>query len=247
MSGCTVPARAPRPRPARTCKSPPSCPPKPDVPTAHLRRGQIDRGDRIRRARLSRPNRDRERHCRAKITRCTPVKSSCLPPSRLPVASPAPRRATAAPFKHSEAFSFQVATDDQAETGPLTGTRSSATTGRRASAAGARTGGAFAGRSRRALTRPMADKDLARAQARVHRDDDDKENRHRGHREGAAGAAKSAPTPARACALAGVRPSAPPARARCGMAVARRRTPVASKIALATAAISGLWLVSPAP
>ena len=51
-------------------------------------------------------------------------------------------------FRHCEAFSFQVATADQAETDP-TGTPSSATAARRASAAGARTGGASPGRSRR--------------------------------------------------------------------------------------------------
>jgi predicted 3-demethylubiquinone-9 3-methyltransferase (glyoxalase superfamily) len=52
-------------------------------------------------------------------------------------------------FKQTEAFSFQVATDDQAET-DRSGTRSSATAARRASAAGARTSGACRGRSRRA-------------------------------------------------------------------------------------------------
>ena len=51
-------------------------------------------------------------------------------------------------FRHCEAFSFQVATADQAET-DATGTPSSATAARRASAAGARTGGASPGRSRR--------------------------------------------------------------------------------------------------
>jgi predicted 3-demethylubiquinone-9 3-methyltransferase (glyoxalase superfamily) len=52
-------------------------------------------------------------------------------------------------FKQSEAFSFQVATDDQAETDrywdAIVGDG-----GRRACAAGARTGGACRGRSRRA-------------------------------------------------------------------------------------------------
>ncbi len=49
-------------------------------------------------------------------------------------------------FKHNEAFSFQIATDDQAET---TGTPSWAMAARRARAAGARTSGACRGRSRR--------------------------------------------------------------------------------------------------
>jgi 2-polyprenyl-6-hydroxyphenyl methylase/3-demethylubiquinone-9 3-methyltransferase len=51
-------------------------------------------------------------------------------------------------FKHNEAFSFQVATDDQAE--PIvTGTQSSATAAKRVRAAGARTNGDSPGRSRR--------------------------------------------------------------------------------------------------
>ena len=52
-------------------------------------------------------------------------------------------------FKHTEAFSFQIATDDQAETdrywNAIVGNG-----GQEASAAGARTGGASPGRSRRA-------------------------------------------------------------------------------------------------
>jgi predicted 3-demethylubiquinone-9 3-methyltransferase (glyoxalase superfamily) len=52
-------------------------------------------------------------------------------------------------FKHDEAFSFQIATDDQAETDRC-GTRSSETAVRKARAAGARTSGACRGRSRRA-------------------------------------------------------------------------------------------------
>ena len=52
-------------------------------------------------------------------------------------------------FKHNEAFSFQIATDDQPETDP-TGTPSSAMAARKARAAGARTNGASPGRSRRA-------------------------------------------------------------------------------------------------
>ena len=52
-------------------------------------------------------------------------------------------------FKHSEAFSFQIATDDQAETdrywNAIVGNG-----GARAPAAGARTNGAFRGRSPRA-------------------------------------------------------------------------------------------------
>ena len=54
-------------------------------------------------------------------------------------------------FKHNEAFSFQVATADQAETGRYIGTRSSATAAKRVSAAGARTNGDCPGRSRRSL------------------------------------------------------------------------------------------------
>lgn len=52
-------------------------------------------------------------------------------------------------FKHSEAFSFQIATDDQAETDPGSGTRSSAMAARKAPAAGAATSGACPGRSPR--------------------------------------------------------------------------------------------------
>ena len=51
-------------------------------------------------------------------------------------------------FKHSEAFSFQVATADQAER-IATGMRSSATAARRACADGARTNGDYPGRSLR--------------------------------------------------------------------------------------------------
>src|SRR5690554_3558849 len=51
-------------------------------------------------------------------------------------------------FTPNEAFSFQIATEDQEE--PIAcGTPSSATGGRRAPVAGARTGGGFPGRSRR--------------------------------------------------------------------------------------------------
>ena len=52
-------------------------------------------------------------------------------------------------FKQSEAFSFQIATDDQAET-TVTGTRSSTMAARPATAAGARINGACHGRSPRA-------------------------------------------------------------------------------------------------
>lgn len=52
-------------------------------------------------------------------------------------------------FKHSEAFSFQISTEDQEETDRYW-TPSSAMAGRRANAAGARTGGACRGRSPRA-------------------------------------------------------------------------------------------------
>src|SRR5262245_64193784 len=52
-------------------------------------------------------------------------------------------------FKPNEAFSFQIATDDQHET-TATGTPSSAMAGRKASADGAKTSGAFPGKSRRA-------------------------------------------------------------------------------------------------
>ena len=52
-------------------------------------------------------------------------------------------------FKPDEAFSFQIATDDQDETDRF-GTRSSAMAARRARAAGARTNGACPGKSRRA-------------------------------------------------------------------------------------------------
>ena len=51
-------------------------------------------------------------------------------------------------FKHSEAFSFQVATATRPKR-IATGTRSSATAARRARAAGARTSGDCPGRSRR--------------------------------------------------------------------------------------------------
>ena len=51
-------------------------------------------------------------------------------------------------FKHTEAFSFQIATDDQAETDRYW-KPSSAMAARRARAAGARTGGACRGKSRR--------------------------------------------------------------------------------------------------
>lgn len=49
-------------------------------------------------------------------------------------------------FRHSEAFSFQIATDDQAET-DRTGTRSFATADRKALAVGARIAGVYPGRS----------------------------------------------------------------------------------------------------
>ena len=52
-------------------------------------------------------------------------------------------------FKHSEAFSFQIATDTRKKR-IATGTRSSAMAARKASAAGARTAGAFPGRSHHA-------------------------------------------------------------------------------------------------
>ena len=52
-------------------------------------------------------------------------------------------------FKHNEAFSFQIATDDQQET-DRTGMPSSEMAVRRTPAAGARTAGASRGRSRRA-------------------------------------------------------------------------------------------------
>ena len=52
-------------------------------------------------------------------------------------------------FKHNEAFSFQIATDDQQRL-TATGTPSSAMEARRAHAAGARTSGASPGKSRRA-------------------------------------------------------------------------------------------------
>ena len=52
-------------------------------------------------------------------------------------------------FKQSEAFSFQIATDDQPRP-TATGTPSSAMAARRVRAAGARTSGASRGKSRRA-------------------------------------------------------------------------------------------------
>ena len=55
-------------------------------------------------------------------------------------------------FRHSEAFSFQVATDDQAETDRLWNAVV-ATAARKAPAAGARTNGACRGRSRHAPSR----------------------------------------------------------------------------------------------
>jgi predicted 3-demethylubiquinone-9 3-methyltransferase (glyoxalase superfamily) len=48
-------------------------------------------------------------------------------------------------FKHSEAFSFQIATDNQKRR-TVTGTRSSPTAARKVSAVGARTAGASLGR-----------------------------------------------------------------------------------------------------
>ena len=53
-------------------------------------------------------------------------------------------------FRHSEAFSFQIATDNQEERRTATGTRSSAMAARRANAAGAKTAGVSPGRSPRA-------------------------------------------------------------------------------------------------
>jgi predicted 3-demethylubiquinone-9 3-methyltransferase (glyoxalase superfamily) len=54
-------------------------------------------------------------------------------------------------FKHNEAFSFQIATDDQQETDRYwTGTPLSVMAAKRASAVGAKTSGASAGKSRRA-------------------------------------------------------------------------------------------------
>ena len=58
-------------------------------------------------------------------------------------------------FKHNEAFSFQIATEDQAETDRC-GTRSSQTAARKARAPGARTSGACHGRSRRAPSSPRS-------------------------------------------------------------------------------------------
>lgn len=52
-------------------------------------------------------------------------------------------------FKHNEAFSFQIATDDRRKP-TACGTPSLATAARKAPAAGARTNGACRGRSRRA-------------------------------------------------------------------------------------------------
>ena len=54
-------------------------------------------------------------------------------------------------FRHSEAFSFQIATDNQEET-DVTGTRSSATAARKASVVGARTAGGSPGKSPRACS-----------------------------------------------------------------------------------------------
>jgi predicted 3-demethylubiquinone-9 3-methyltransferase (glyoxalase superfamily) len=51
-------------------------------------------------------------------------------------------------FKHNEAFSFQIATDDQSETDRYW-TPSSATAASRARVAGAKTSGACRGKSRR--------------------------------------------------------------------------------------------------
>jgi predicted 3-demethylubiquinone-9 3-methyltransferase (glyoxalase superfamily) len=52
-------------------------------------------------------------------------------------------------FKHSEAFSFQIATETQEERRTATGTQSSATAARKVRAGGARTAGACPGRSPR--------------------------------------------------------------------------------------------------
>ncbi len=56
-------------------------------------------------------------------------------------------------FRHNEAFSFQIATDDQAET-DVCGMRSPEMADRKAPAAGARIAGASRGRSPRACSPP---------------------------------------------------------------------------------------------
>jgi predicted 3-demethylubiquinone-9 3-methyltransferase (glyoxalase superfamily) len=53
-------------------------------------------------------------------------------------------------FKHTEAFSFQIATDNQEETDRYWNAISSAMVERKAHEVGARTAGAFLGRSPRA-------------------------------------------------------------------------------------------------
>ncbi len=89
-------------------------------------------------------------------------------------------------FKHSEAFSFQIATDDQAETDRLVERdRRQRRPGKR-SAAGARTAGAVRGRSRRARSPRRWPTGPRGSQARLRRDDDDGEDRRRGDRGGAA-------------------------------------------------------------
>ncbi len=64
-------------------------------------------------------------------------------------------------FKHNEAFSFQVATDDQAETDRLWHAIK-ATAARRARAVGARTGGACRGKSHHARSLPRSPTLIAR-------------------------------------------------------------------------------------
>ena len=89
-------------------------------------------------------------------------------------------------FKHSEAFSFQVATDDQAETDRLwnaiVGNGGQESAVRLVQGQVGPVVADHAARADRRVHRPRP----RRGQARVRRDDGDAEDRHRGDREGPA-------------------------------------------------------------
>ena len=95
--------------------------------------------------------------------------------------------------------SFMVATDDQAETDRLwNAIVGNGGPGERATAAGARTAGACRGRSRRARLTDRWPARPGRRQARVRRDDDHAQDRHRHHQAARRGWKRSATT--RCCA-----------------------------------------------
>ena len=109
-------------------------------------------------------------------------------------------------FKHSEAFSFQVATDDQAETdrywNAIVGN------GGQESACGwckDRWGLSWQ-ITPLALTKAITDPDRARRQARVRGDDGDEEDRRRRDRGGAAWTPRTVAQPTPAAAVAGSPP-----------------------------------------